>query len=442
MGTMTKFRFHTRMIQAGLALVTGVLPLTAQVGVDAWPEYRGTGSDGQASESRPPTSWNEDSNVTWKTPIHGRGWSSPVVLEGRVWLTTATEEGHQLSVLAIDLESGTLLVDRVLFEVAEPQERNSLNSFASPSAVLEPGRVYIHFGDAGTACLDSKSGETIWERRDIRCEHLEGPGSSPILFGGSLIFHVDGSDVQYVIALDKATGETLWQTKRDVDLSGFKPDLRKAFSTPLVVEVSGRQELISTGAQATFAYDPATGKTLWSIPHDGFSMSSRPFQGGDLVYLNTGFMRPRLMAVQPGTGAGTGTEAGEFKAEDRVQWSTANGVPTIPTPVFYDGLITMISDGGIATCLDGLSGDVVWKERIGGEFSASPVLAGGNIYLFDRDGIAKVLVAGPTFEILTTNELDSGCMASPAIVGDSLIVRTKTHLYRLGADGNGGEGPR
>jgi len=407
----------------GPALLFALSALLALADDESWPDYRGPGRDGRAPEARPPVRWSEDEHVAWKTPVHGRGWSSPVVLEGRVWLTTATEDGRRLSVVGLDAASGETLVDRVLFEVAEPQPRNALNSYASPSCALAPGRVYVHFGYAGTACLDAATGETLWERRDLVCEHREGPGSSLLVHGDKLVFNVDGADVQYVVALDRKSGETVWRTERTVDLSGFPPDLRKAYSTPIVASVDGREELISSGAQATVAYDPNSGEELWTVRHDGFSMSSRPLWSGELLYLNSGFMRPWLYAVRPG-GEGDVTAS-------HVVWSTANGVPTMSSPVLHDAMLFQVSDGGIATCLDAASGDALWKERLGGEFSASPVLAGDALYCFDREGGATVVRAAPEFEVLAENELAEGCMASPAVLGDSLIVRTTAHVYRL-----------
>lgn len=405
------------------ALLLIVCPTPALAG-DSWPQFRGPTGDGHADATGLPLTWSETQNVVWKTPIHGRGWSSPVVLDGQVWMTTATEDGLEMSAVCVDLESGEVLHDLLVFTNREiTQEMHSLNSFASPTPVVEKGRVWVHFGVYGTACLDTASGEVLWQRRDIHCDHFRGPGSSPILFGDLLILSMDGIDVQYVIALDKTTGRTVWKTDRSIDLERFNPDFRKAYSTPTVIEAAGRTQLISTGAQGSYAYDPATGKELWRVTVPGFSNVARPLFGGGLVLVNSGFGRAQLWAVRP-DGQGDVTDT-------HVVWKATKGIPVKPTPVLVDGLIYMADDRGVASCLELATGESVWQERLGGQFSASPIYADGRIYFFSHDDAATVIRAGRTFQPLAANRLDAGCMASPAVVGRALIVRTKTHLYRI-----------
>jgi len=400
-----------------------VSPAAAPAG-DSWPQFRGPTGDGHADATGLPLHWSETENVIWKVPIHGRAWSSPVVLDGQVWLTTATEDGLEMFAVCVDLDSGEVLHDLRVFTNREiTQEMHSLNSFASPTPVVEKGRVWVHFGVYGTACLDTASGKVLWQRRDLHCDHFRGPGSSPILWGGLLIFPMDGIDVQYVVALDKETGRTVWKTDRSIDLEAFNPDFRKAYSTPLVVEAAGRTQLISTGAQGSYSYDPATGKELWRVTVPGFSNASRPLFGGGLVLVNSGFGRAQLWAVRP-DGEGDVTET-------HVVWKATKGIPVKPTPVLVDGLIYMADDRGVASCLELATGETVWQERLGGQFSASPIYADGRIYFFSHDDAATVIRPGRTFQALATNRLDAGCMASPAVVGKALIVRTKTHLYRI-----------
>ncbi len=388
-----------------------------------WPDFRGPSGDGRAVDATPPLTWSEHDNVSWKTAIHGQGWSSPVVDDGRIWLTTATPDGRELSVLAVDLASGKILHDRVVFHVAKPASKNTLNSYASPSPVVEAGRVYVHFGTYGTACLDTTNAKTLWTRRDLHCDHLQGPGSSPLLYEDLLILPVDGGDVQYIVALDTQTGKTRWKTQRSAKLAKLVPDLRKAYSTPIVIDVDDKPRVISTGAQATYGYDPSTGKELWRVRHKGFSMASRPIAGNGLVYLCTGFMHPRLLAVRT---SGTGDVT-----ESNVVWSYRRNVPTMPSPVLFEGRIYLVNDSGIASCVDARSGKRVWRHRLDGAHCASLLAAGGHIYFFDREGRTVVIQPSSKFEQLTVNELDRGFMASPAVVGDTLILRTKTHLYRI-----------
>lgn len=407
-----------------LASLLALVPAATDADDLPWPEYRGPGRDGHAAPgARLPLFWSELDNVTWKVPVHGRGWSSPVVADGRIWLTTADPEGTELSVLAFDLETGETLLDRVLFEVAEPQERHDLNSYASPSPVLAPGRVVVSFGTYGIAALDTETFEVKWTRDDLRCDHIVGPGSSPVYLDGRVIQHMDGGDVQYVVALDVETGETLWRTARSVDFGDLEPDVRKAYATPLPVTDGDRTVLVSTGAEASYGYDAATGEELWRVRHSGFSMSSRAVHAGDLVLVNTGFMRPELWAIRLG-GEGDVTDT-------HVAWKAVRGLPTMSSPMLVEDRLYFVSDNGILSCLDAPSGEEVWRERLEGAFSASPIHAGGQVYFFDRDGVTIVLADGDEFEQVGENLLDDGCMASPAIVGDALVLRTRTHLYRI-----------
>ena len=401
--------------------------------VDAqWPQFRGPEGNGTTSSTKLPLTWSEESNVRWKTEIHGKGWSSPVVVGGQVWLSTATPDGRELSALAVDVESGKIVHDLKLFQVENPQEGHPFNSYASPTPVAEPGRVYFTFGSAGTAALDTRTGKVLWDRRDLQCDHFRGAGSSPILFRNLLIMHFDGIDVQYVVALDKDTGKTVWKTPRSIDFKDLdangRPkgdgDFRKAYSTPQIVEVGGQPLLVSVGGKATYAYDPMTGKERWRVEERrSHTASTRPVTGLGMVFYPTGWESTQLLAVRPdGTGDVTATH---------VVWRLARGVPNKPSILFVDGLIYMINDTGVASSVDAKTGALVWQSRVGGMFSASPLYAGGRIYLFDEEGKTTVLEAGREFKVLAENLLDNGFMASVAVVGDALILRTSRDLYRI-----------
>jgi len=275
----------------------------AKRGEPCWPDFRGPGGDGHAGAAEVPVEFADAALVRWKTGIHGVGWSSPVAAEGVIWLTTATADGRRLSVLAVDAADGAVLHDIGLFEVAEPGEIHPLNSYASPSPVVDGERAYVHFGTYGTACIDADRGEVLWQRRDLNCEHIVGPGSSPVLSGDHLVFSMDGGDRQFVVALDRRTGATVWQKERPFDYSAQVPDLRKAFSTPLGFEHAGEPLLFSSGARGAVAYDPETGAERWRVAFDGYSVASRPVHGDGRVYFSTGFNRPQLYAVRLG-GAG------------------------------------------------------------------------------------------------------------------------------------------
>jgi outer membrane protein assembly factor BamB len=297
-----------------------------------------------------------------------------------------------------------------------------MNSYASPSPLIEEGRLYVHFGTFGTACLDTKTAEILWQRRDLNCDHEEGPGSSPVLFGDLVIITLDGGDVQYLAALEKKTGETVWKTDRSTKWPK-ENDYRLAFGTPLIVEVKGKPQLVSTGSKAAMAYDPYTGRELWQVRYAGWSNSSRPIAENGMVFINTGFESPQLWAVRL-DGQGDVTDS-------HVAWKCDKKVPTIPSPLVIDGLIYMVSNDGVVSCLEAETGKEVWRERIGGNFSSSPIYANGHIYFSNQNGKTTVIKPGRIFEMLAVSQLDDGFMASPAIVGNSLIMRTETHLYRI-----------
>jgi outer membrane protein assembly factor BamB len=397
-----------------------------------WPQFRGPDGNGVSTATGLPVTWSETQNVRWKTAIHGRAWSSPVVLGRQVWLTTATPDGKQLSALAVDKETGKILHDLKLFDVATPQFAHSFNSYASPTPVIEQGRVYVTFGSPGTAAIDTATGKVVWERRDLECNHYRGAGSSPIVFRNLLLMHYDGSDVQYVVALDKRTGKTVWKTDRTVDFKDLdangkvkaEGDFRKAFATPQIVMVGNDPVFISSGSRATYGYDPMTGKELWRVEDPiNFSSSTRPVAGHGLVYYTTGWNTGQLLAVKPdGRGDVTGTH---------VAWRSTRGVPKKPSLLLVGDLLFMVNDGGIVTSLDAKTGGEVWTARLTDSYSASPLAADGKIYFFSEDGKATVIEAGRAFKVLAENTLEQGFMASPAVDGKALYLRTKTHLYRI-----------
>jgi len=400
--------------------------LAVAVAAENWPAFRGGDADGKAAGADLPITWSETENVTWRTRIPGRAWSSPVIWGDQVWMCNATEDGLDMSAVCVSLKSGEILHDLPIFQNEEiVQEMIPLNSFASPTPCVEEGRVYVHFGTYGTACLDAVSGKTIWKRTDINCDHFRGPGSSPILAGDLLVLSMDGIDEQYMIALDKQTGKTVWRTNRSIEFGEAVGDLRKAYSTPTLIEHAGRRQIISCGAFAAYSYDPATGRELWRVtyPVKGYSNVVQPLYDGRYVYLNTGFGRPVLMAVRP-DGSGDVTDT-------HVAWTQNKGMPQKPTPIILDGRMYSIDDRGVATCLDLEQGDIVEQTRVGSTHSASVIGASGRFYCFSHEGRCTTLSADPELKILGKSELESDIMATPAVAGDALILRTKDYLYRI-----------
>ena len=412
-----------------------------------WPQWRGPDGQGHAAAARDlPVTWSETENIAWKTPLPGRGWSSPVIDGKQIWMTTAIEtdlteeekktrlEGVKpsqplnvsgpvsLHALCIDRDSGKLLHNIELMVVADPQPIHSLNSYASPSPVLATGRLYCHFGDFGTACVDTATAKVVWKNRDQRLNHENGPGSTPLLWHDKLIFHCDGSDTQSIVALDAATGVLAWKTPRSGELRS-DPQLKKAYGTPMVLTLGGREVLVSPAADWLYGYDPATGKELWKMSYGvlGFSIVPRPVTAHGMLYISTSFMQPELLAMKLGDAAAAPT----------IAWREKKGAPQMPSPLVVGDELYMVSDKGVATCLDAKTGDAAWTERLGGNFASSPLSADSRIYVCNRDGATFVIKPGRTFALEATNQLDGQIMATPAALDRSIYLRTDKAIYRI-----------
>ncbi len=412
-----------------------------------WPEFRGPTGDGHASPAvakQPagfPLRWSETNNIKWKTEIPFRGWSTPVVLGNQVWLTAATVEGHDYFAICVDKTTGKIVFNEKIFHTDTPEPLGngaSMNCYATPSAVIEPGRVYVHFGSPGTACLDTETGKVLWKRNDLPCRHYRGASSSPVSFEKFLILTFDGADRQYLAALDKQTGTTVWKTNRSVawnDENTPGPyvkdgDLRKAHGTPLIANVAGKPQLLSAGAKAAYGYDPRTGDELWRVEYNDYSTAPRPLYANGLAYLITGSPKRELWAVK--------TDGHGVVTDTHVAWKLNSRVPRYASPLLVDGLIYLAAEESFLSAVDAASGQVVWTERIGGKFAASPIYADGRLYFFSQEGVTTVIKPGRALEVLATNNLDGGFMASPAADGKALYLRTKTHLYRVEATANEG----
>jgi outer membrane protein assembly factor BamB len=435
---------HRRFVH--IAAATLVALCGAATAAD-WPQWRGPDGQGHAVAAHGlPVTWSETENIAWKTPLPGRGWSSPVIEGDQIWLTTAieTEASEEekkrrlagnasnqplnvsgpvsLHAICVDRGTGKLLHDVELMVAADPQPIHSLNSYASPSPILVAGRLYCHFGDFGTACVDTRAARVLWKNRDHRLNHENGPGSTPLLWKDRLIFHCDGSDTQSIVALDAATGNLVWKTPRSGELRS-DPQLKKAYGTPLMLSLEGRDVLVSPAADWLYGYDPATGKELWKMGYGtlGFSIVPRPVTAHGLLYMSTSFMQPELLAVKLGDAATAPT----------IAWREKKGVPNMPSPLVVGDELYMVSDKGVATCLDAKTGDAVWTERLGGNFSSSPLFADGRIYVGNRDGKTFVIKPGRTFTLEATNQLDGQIMATPAALDRALYLRTDKAIYRI-----------
>jgi len=415
-----------------------LLPLLAPAAFADWPDFRGPWQNGHASAPGDtnliglPLHWSETEHVKWKTAIPHKGWSTPVILGKQIWLTTATADGKDFFGICVDADSGKIIFNERVFHCDVPEPLgNAMNCYASPSPVIEPGRVYVHFGSYGTAGLDTGSFKVIWKRDDLPCRHFRGPGSSPVLFNDLLILTMDGIDVQYITALDKKTGKTVWKTDRTANWNDLEADgqprgggdFRKAYNTPLIVDANGAKQMLSVGSKAAYSYDPQTGKELWKISHPAYSGASRALYGLNMAFLCTGNGKGEVLAVK--------TDGKGDVTDTRVVWHVTRAFPRMPSPVLVDDLLFMVNDNGIASCVEAATGKELWQERLGGDFAASLLYADGRVYCLGQDGKATVLKPSRTFEVLAANKLSDGFMASPAVLNKALVLRTKSHLYRI-----------
>ncbi|MCH2210120.1 MAG: PQQ-like beta-propeller repeat protein [Fuerstiella sp.] len=420
-------------------LFTGLFICTVGFGAESgWPSRfgpRGNSNVPLDEAAGIPSSWDEDTgdNISWKTELPEFGHSTPVVLNGRIWLTSASEDGHRQYLNCIDAATGRQIHHRLLFENEDPEPLNNpVNTYASPSCIVTEEAVYVHFGSYGTARVNPESLEVIWQRRDIECRHFRGPGSSPVVYRNLLILTFDGIDVQFLTALDMETGETVWSTPRSTDYGDLdengKPardgDIRKAYSTPGLVDVHGRTQVISVGSRAAFGYDADTGEEIWTIRHDDFNAAAPPVFFQNLAILNTGSSGANLIAVDLNP-----LTQGDITDSSYVVWDRHRGNSRMASPLLYGSHVFMVTHGGVAVCVEAATGRELNKVRLGGTFISSPIAANGLIYVGNDEGTVVVFRANASLEIVARNKLTEGMRSSPAAADGRLFLRTKKHLY-------------
>jgi outer membrane protein assembly factor BamB len=404
-----------------------------------WPVFRGPTGDGVAPAGvEPPVEWSETRNVAWKTALPGRGRSSPVIFGDRIFVTFARETNVQRKKIGpddmqtadhvsqgaacVDRRSGKILWEVTLTDVEHPEPVHFLNSWATPTGAVVPGRVFCDFGGWGTWCLDPETGKTLWEKK-IPLDHQVGPGSSIALHGKLLILVRDGRDSQYVLALDQATGETVWKTDRP-PVQTNHPNSRKSFSTALEIESQGKRQLVAVGPHWVASYDPDSGRELWRLRHgDGYSIGSVPVFGGEVLYVGTGCSRPNMLAMRV-DGSGEQPVSG-------LLWRSVKSIPMMSSPLLLGKEVYWNSDDGLITCADTSTGSARWQTRLGEGTLASPMAAAGRVYFFGKEGKTLVVKPGDAFERVAENKLEGTVIATPAAAGKSLFLRTDTHLYRL-----------
>lgn len=420
---------------------------TARVASSSWAQFRGPTGEGLV-DTELPTNLANPASIVWSTETEGTGWSSPVEANGKIWFTTsvvqkATQEqiaaklakdamsgiktvaaAVTLHAICLDAETGKQLHNVTLTEIKDPEPINPLNSYASPTPAIAGDRVVVHFGNYGTWCLDANSGKQLWNTKFV-VDHSVGPGSSPIVTDDKVILVCDGIDEQYVAAVYLKDGKLAWKTDRP-PLRATNAEFKKAYSTPLLLTIAGVKMAIIPGAQWTVAYDPSTGKEIWRVDcGDGFSTTPMPIFENGLVVISTGYMRPEFVAIRP-DGKGD-------VSKSHIAWRAARGAPTMPSAIAKDGIMYSISDSGILTSYDMKSGEEINRSRIGGNFSSSPILAGGLIYLTSREGIVSIVSADSSLKTIATHDLGEQLMASPAVVGKDLILRSDKRVVRYTA---------
>ena len=427
----------TPRILATLALAT--VASAQEAPAPFWPSKGGPTQNGivpAAEAVRLPLEWDEASgkNITWKTPIEGEGHSTPVIGGDHIWFTAATKDGKQQYLYGIDRKSGKVIHHLLMFENPTPEELgNPLNNYAAPSPFLEADALYVHFGTYGTARVDPATGKKVWERRDINARHYRGPGSSPVVHGDLLYLTFDGIDQQFVTALDKKTGATVWKTNRttdygDLDKDG-KPtrdgDMRKAYHTPAVFEMGGVEVLVSVGSRAAFGYEAKTGKELWTVRHGGFNAAIRPLRFENVLVLNTGSERAHTVGIRIDD-----QMKGDI-TESHTLWDREKRNASESCSLLVDGRLFQVTRGGVVSCTDAKTGQDIWEDRFEGQHLPSPIAAGDRIYFCNDRGDCTVIRATDKFEVLARNKLADGMTSSPAVADGALFLRTKTALYRI-----------
>lgn len=398
-----------------------VLIIAGSLHAEDWPEFRGPTGQGHVREGRVPVEWSPKT-AAWRQAIPGNGWSSPVIVGGKIYLTTAVPnaDGHSLRVLCLDIKEGKTLWNVEAFKQGANSPRiHNKNSHASPTPIVAGNRLYVHFGHMGTACLDS-SGNKIWHNVQ-KYAPVHGNGGSPALVDDLLVFSCDGASNPYIVALDIKDGKERWKTPREADAPK-----KFSFGTPLVIDVNGVKQVVSLGSNKVSGYEAKTGKAIWSVNYTGYSIIPRPVYGHGLVFLSTSYDAPTLMAIKP-DGKGDVTET-------HVVWKERRGAPHTPSPLLVGEELYVVSDRGTATCFDAKTGKVHWAERVDGAgFSSSPIVAGGRVYFLSEDGITTVVKASKTFERVAKNEMGERTLASFAVADGTLLLRTDKHLYRFDA---------
>lgn len=393
-----------------------------------WPCFRGPGRQGISQEKGVPTQWSATSNVRWKTAIPGVGWSSPIVYGDQVFVTTATEEGESLRLLRLDRRTGAVAWDK---EIArqEAGHKQRFNSYASPTPATDGKRVYVPVVDGRILATDM-DGQVVWTNDDFDYYSEHGLAVSPVLYGDLVIVAFDWSspgpdpkvgwqiawDKAVILALDKNTGQKRWEGRRGSSRIGHV--------TPQVATVNGQDQLVTAAGDVIQGFDLKTGERLWTVSSPGEGVVPSVVVGEGLSFTASGFGESTVRAVRLG-GRGDVTAT-------HVAWQTTDDVSHISSMLYAANHLYMVNESGIAKCFMAATGEVLWRERLGGKFSASPVWAEGKVYFLGENGRTTVVEDGPKFKVVAQNELGETCCASPALSQGNIFIRTEKNLYCIG----------
>jgi outer membrane protein assembly factor BamB len=416
------------LIFCWLAAFSLTVPRT--VTAENWPGFRGPGRQGISNEKNLPTLWSAASNIVWTTAIPGEGWSSPIIFGNHVFVSTATEEGVSYHLLCLDRKTGAVLWDRQVLR-QEPGHRQPLNSYASSTPVTDGKNVYIVAFDGSIAAV-SVEGDTVWMYRDFEYFSEHGLGVSPILYKDLLIVAFDPSssgpdpklgwqkpwDKAVILALDKNTGKVRWEGKRGLS--------QIAHVSPQILNVNGKDQLISSAGNVIQGFDPETGERIWTVSSPGEGVVPSVVVGEGLIFTASGFGDSTIRVVRAG-GKGDVTKT-------NIAWESKEDVPKIPSMLYVKPYLYLVTEAGVAKCFKAATGEVIWRERLGGRFSASPVWADGKVYFLSDKGTTTVIADGAEFKVLAKNELNETCKASPAISAGNIFIRSDKHLYCIGKE--------
>ena len=408
------------------AIILAILLMSMSAFGEDWPQFRGPRGQGISQAKNLPTKWSASENVAWKKEIPGQGWSSPVLMGGKIYLTTAIMEGNiptSLRAICVDAKSGEILWDKEVFHrAAVPSIKHDKNSFASPTPIVTSNRLYVHFGHLGTAALDLE-GNVLWTQTTLNFMSVHGNAGSPMLLDQLLIFNCDGARNPFIVALDANSGQVKWKTPRNTPSRAMF-----SFSTPLAIEVDGKTQIVSPASGIVAAYEPENGKEIWRVGYGlGYSVVPRPIYTNGLVVLSSGFDNPVVYAIDPKGAKGDVTNT-------HVKWKERKSAPCTPSIVAVGDEVYWVSDSGIAACADAKSGKIHWSQRLGGNFSASPVVAEGRVYFQNETGVGFVVKAEKTFELISENDLGEKSLASYCVTDGILFIRTENHLWKIAGE--------